>query len=354
VKIIVTGICGFVGAALANEFQERIAGVEICGIDNLIRPGVHVNRQKLLGRGIRVWHGDVRMASDWETLPAADWLIDAAANPSVLAGVDGQTSSRQLLEHNLGGTINALEYCKRHRCGLILISTSRVYSVAAMANLPIRERADAFDLDDTRPLPSGVSPAGLNEEFSTAPPLSLYGNSKLCSELLALEYGQAFGFPVWIDRCGVLAGAGQFGKVDQGIFSYWIHSWQARRPLKYIGFAGSGHQVRDAFHPADLAILLADQMRDSDRTADRVFNLGGGSANSMSLAQLSGWCADRFGSHEVTRDTTPRPYDIPWVLMDSAKAHNVWDWSPKVSIHEALEKIACHAEANPQWLELSL
>ena len=61
-------------------------------------------------------------------------------------------------------------------------------------------------------------------------PLSLYGASKLASETLILEYGECFGFPVWINRCGVLAGAGQFGKADQGIFSFWIHSFKEKIP----------------------------------------------------------------------------------------------------------------------------
>jgi CDP-paratose 2-epimerase len=352
-RIIITGICGFVGAALARSFQEHFAGVELLGLDNFIRPGVHLNRPDLMQRGIRIWHGDVRMASDWETLPPADWLIDAAANPSVLAGVDGQSSSRQLLEHNLVGTINALEYCKRHRCGIVLLSTSRVYSVAALAALPMRENNNAFELNTSNPLPVGATRAGLAEEFSTAPPLSLYGNSKLCSELLALEYSAAFGFPVWINRCGVLAGAGQFGKIDQGIFSYWIHSWHALKQLRYIGFGGSGCQVRDALHPRDLAALLVEQMRHSDRSADRIFNLGGGATNSMSLAQLSEWCIDRFGAHEVVRDTSERPYDIPWAVMDSARASDVWNWSPTTPIHATLNEIADHADTNPHWLELS-
>ena len=172
-RVLITGICGFVGAAVARELQAAIAPIELFGVDNLIRPGSHLNRQELMGRGIRMWHGDIRMASDWECLPRADWLIDAAANPSVLAGVDAQTSSRQLMEHNLGGTLNALEYCKRHHCGLTLLSTSRVYSVAALARLPMVRRDDRFDLNTAYPLPHGISPAGLNEDFSTAPPLSL-------------------------------------------------------------------------------------------------------------------------------------------------------------------------------------
>ena len=62
-------------------------------------------------------------------------MIDCAANPSVLAGVDGQISSRQLMEHNLVGTINLLEYCKKYKAGLILLSTSRVYSANKLSNI---------------------------------------------------------------------------------------------------------------------------------------------------------------------------------------------------------------------------
>ncbi len=167
-----------------------------------------------------------------------------------------------MVEHNLGGTVNVLEYCRSHRAGLILLSTSRVYSIAAQASLPLKADGSGFVLDAASPLPAGVSAAGIDETFSTEPPLSLYGATKRASEQLALEYASAFGFPVWIDRCGVLAGAGQFARPDQGIFSYWIHSWAARRPLKYIGFGGL--QVRDVLHPRDLVPLIARQLAAAD------------------------------------------------------------------------------------------
>src|SRR4051812_22674532 len=110
-KILITGICGFVGGSIARTLRELDSTIEIFGIDNFIRPGSELNRLDLKRRGIKVQHADLRNQSDVDSLPCADYLIDAAANPSVLAGVDGQTSSRQLLEHNLGGTINLLEYC---------------------------------------------------------------------------------------------------------------------------------------------------------------------------------------------------------------------------------------------------
>ena len=235
-KILISGVCGFVGSSLARYFREHNSAIKVAGFDNFIRAGSELNRRDLQARGVQLFHADVRNRSDIEALPAADWVIDAAANASVLAGVDGLTSSRQIIEHNLLGTIQLLEFCKAHRAGFALLSTSRVYSIPPLAALPMRVESDAFALDAGGALPPGVSAVGVREDFSTAAPVSLYGTTKLCSEQLALEYGEAFNLPVWINRCGVLAGAGQFGRADQGILSFWINSWLRRRALKYIGF----------------------------------------------------------------------------------------------------------------------
>jgi len=229
-------------------------------------------------------------------------VIDAAANPSVLAGVDGKTSSRQLIEHNLLGTINLLELCKARQAAFVLLSTSRVYSIPPLANLAVKIENDAFVPDPSaEALPPGLTSAGVDETFSTQAPVSLYGSTKLASEMLALEYGETFGFQVFINRCGVMAGAGQFGRPDQGIFAYWINSHLRRRPLGYIGFDGQGHQVRDCLHPRDLASLVLDQILSSRKfsAADRIINLSGGAESAMSLRQLTAWCDERFGCHEV-------------------------------------------------------
>src|SRR5579875_2020238 len=304
-KILITGICGFVGSRLAMSLSDRISGAEIAGIDNLLRPGSEGNRSALAAKGIRFIHGDLRQRSDIETLPACDWVIDAAANPSVLAGVDGRSSPRQLGEHNLSGTLNLLEYCRERKAGFVLLSTSRVYSVKDLAELPMIERDDAFALDTNQPLPNGVSGSGIAESFSVRQPISLYGATKLASEVMAVEYGLTFDFPVWINRCGVLAGAGQFGTAEQGIFSYWLHAHAARLPLRYIGFGGAGRQIRDAFHPDDLADLVAAQLQRKP-PANAIFNVGGGAENALSLAQLTAWCDARFGAHRPQPDPRPR------------------------------------------------
>jgi CDP-paratose 2-epimerase len=352
-KILLSGICGFVGSNLAHGLLDHDSTLELTGIDNLSRSGSHLNIESLRKRGVKLIHGDLRSASDLESITAADWIIDAAANPSVLAGIDGTTSSRQLIEHNLYGTVNLLELARRHRAGFILLSTSRVYSVKALSDLAVVAGNDRFEPDPGNVLPEGASAHGISENFSTTPPLSLYGSSKLASEYLALEYGETFEFPVWINRCGVLAGAGQFGRADQGIFSFWINAYLRRAPLKYIGFDGAGHQTRDCFHPRDLLPLLQKQMSSAGAGKSRVTNFGGGTENSMSLAQLSKWCADRFGLHQVASDPQPRPFDVPWLVMDSRLAEKNWGWRPAVSLEAILEEIAVHAEAHPHWLEMS-
>ncbi len=348
-KIILTGACGFAGSTIASALLETREGLEIIGVDNLSRPGSELNRIALQKIGVPLRHLDIRSASDISALETADWVIDAAANPSVLAGVSEGATSRQLVEHNLVGTINLLEYCKTHRAGFILLSTSRVYSISALTSLKLVVKDHAY-----RPAAQkirGLTSAGISEAFSTEPPLSLYGVAKRASEQLALEYGNSFGFNVYINRCGVLAGAGQFGKADQGIFSFWIHSYKWKKPLQYIGFGAQGHQVRDILHPRDLVPVLLRQM--TGRPGPSICNFGGGAASSMSLHQLSAWCAARFGSHKVNRGRQKRQFDLPWLVLDSSLAAEQWKWRPQTSRETILEEIARHAEQHPDWLQIS-
>ena len=351
--ILVTGACGFVGSTLIRRWVSH-SSHRIIGLDNLARPGSELNRGELRALGVAVQHADLRLASDLNDLPPADVVIDAAASPSVLGGLDGRTSSRQLIEHNLIGTINMLEYCKSRGAALVLLSTSRVYAIAPLAALPVRPSIDAFELDATVKLPAGTSANGVTEAFPTTPPISLYGAAKLASEQLALEYGSAFRFPVWINRCGVMAGAGQFGRADQGIFTFWIHSWLRRRPLQYIGFDGEGRQVRDCMHPRDLGELIDRQLSaESDTTRPRVVNAGGGVKSARSLAQLSAWCRDRLGPHEVESVLEPRTFDVPWMVLDASAAGAAWQWAPSTTTDEICEEILAHAKMHPEWLAIS-
>lgn len=352
-RVMITGVCGFVGATLATSLLKFRENLEVVGIDNLLRPGSELNRRKLQDFGLRFFHADIRNPSDIDDLPRADLIIDAAANPSVLAGLTGGSGARQLYEHNCYGTVNLLEYCRRHKSCFVMLSTSRVYSIPELCNLPLSISHNRFiPKPDAFQVP-GFSELGILENFSTRPPISLYGATKLASETLAIEYGMTFDFPVWINRCGVLAGAGQFGRPDQGIFSYWINSWQKRLPLKYIGFAGKGLQVRDVMHPVDLVPIILSQLEHPQYQSRTPINISGGVSSSISLAELSLWCENRFGPHQVTAEPNERKFDIPWIVLDNSTAIKTWGWSPNLTKEEIFEEIALHAEMNPNWMNVS-
>lgn len=362
-KYLVTGGCGFVGAALCETIITSVAGAEVTVLDNQRRRGSERNRQRLQQLGIRVVHGDMRLAGDIDDLGRFDWVIDAAAEPSVLAGTaaGGGTSRRQLVEHNLLGTCNLLECAARWNAGVTIVSTSRVYAIRPLAALPLVETvasigagvstAGAFHPDAGRLLPAGVGERGISESFSTTAPISLYGATKLASEALAMEYCHAVDTPLVIDRCGVMAGAGQFGRADQGIFSWWIHSWAAGRRLAYIGFGGRGLQVRDCLHPLDLGDLVVAQMRAARGGEPELVNVSGGVESATSLAQLSAWCAERFGGRDVASSLEDRPYDLPWVVLDHSEVTRRHGWKPSRHTAAIFAEIADHAERNPGWLE---
>ncbi len=248
---------------------------------------------------------------------------------------------------------------------IITLATLNVMGSTISSNSGTREHSDcgihmgrvgfdSFLFDDTKASPPGVSALGLTEDFSTSAPVSLYGATKLASEALALEYGYTYNLPVWINRCGVLAGAGQFGTAEQGIFSYWLHAHAQRRPLGFYGFGGRGLQVRDALHPNDLARIVIRQITDSDLTKPGgIFHVAGGSNNAMSMAQLTAWCDERFGRHPAVSNSANRPFDVPWVIMDSTKARQTFAWEPEMSLPQILNEIAEHVKTHPDWLSVT-
>jgi CDP-paratose 2-epimerase len=311
-----------------------MSGISVFGVDNLSRRGSETSLELLKKNDVGFFHGDIRLASDMAILPKADWVLDCAANPSVLAGtgVGGAASPLSLVENNLYGTVGILEYCRRHRAGLVLMSSSRVYSIEALSAIKFKRTA-------TRLVPAaygtvkGFSAAGVSEQFATTAPVSLYGATKLASETMALEYAGAFSFPLWINRCGVLAGPGQFGRADQGIFSFWAYSHALGRPLKFTGY--NGKQVRDCLSCGDLAELVRLQLLNPDRRAPKIINVGGGVEGSMSLLELDRFCGGYFGSGSRAVDTGEvRPFDIPYYVSDSSLARKHWGWRPTRTAEE--------------------
>ena len=325
-RIVITGGAGFVGSSLALAYRDD--GHEVWTFDNLKRRGSELNLERFKKRGIHFVHGDVRDPSDLAALPATfDVLVDASAEPSVLAGLDGSPS--YLLDTNLGGTLNCLELARQRTKTVIFLSTSRVYSIAPLRELGLEEGPTRLALTTNQQSP-GVSLAGISERFPTHLPRSLYGASKLASELIAQEYAATYGLKMVIDRCGVIAGAGQFGKVDQGVFTLWVANHVFNKPLKYTGFGGQGKQVRDLLHPSDLKRALDLQLSAIDKISGDTFNLGGGNSCSTSLHELTTLCQKVSGrSVPIASEPTSASVDIPFYVSDTAKAEKVFGFRPQ-------------------------
>jgi CDP-paratose 2-epimerase len=345
---------------MALHFVEAMPGVQIYGLDNLTRRGAETSLEPLKRAGVTVLRGDVRMMSDFSPLPDVDWVIDCAANPSVMAGLTTKrgNASRQLMQHNLLGSLNTLEYCRERQAGFVLLSSSRVYSIPALRRIALRETESRFVPVISESHIEGFSSYGIAEEFPTTAPLSLYGATKLASETLALEYGHAFGFPVWINRCGVIGGPGQFGKIDQGILAFWVYSFLLERPLRYISFGGTGKQVRDFVSAEDVADLVLRQLQDPGRAVRNVLNVGGGPEGALSLRELTDICRDYFGSKEwtaspmsVESSDEERPYDIPYYVTDIRRVRKHWQWQPSLGGEALALKLCNWAVAHRDFVE---
>ena len=144
-----------------------------------------------------------------------------------------------------------------------------------------------------------------------------------------IRHGAAFGFPVWVNRCGVIGGPGQLGRIDQGIFSFWIYSCALGRPLQYIGFGGTGRQVRDCILAEDIAELVIRQISKPEKSVPRILNVGGGPDGALSLREIPRICEEEFG-HAIQVGSCPnsRPYDIPYDVTDFRRAQEFLDWRP--------------------------
>lgn len=326
-RVIVTGGAGFVGATLCVMLKQAFADIQVVAFDNLKRRGSELNLPRLRSHGVMFCHGDVRSREDLSETPTFDLLIDCAAEPSVHAGI--AEGPAYVINTNLNGTFHSLEEARRRNASFLLLSTSRVYPIHALNGLPYRETTTRYEWE-RKSLITGAGPDGITEDFPLDGPRSFYGASKLSAELLVQEYTAQYGMPTLINRCGVLAGPWQMGRVDQGVVALWAASHLFGLPLSYRGFAGLGKQVRDVLHVADLFDLLVCQMRHLSAWDGSIFNVGGGRTCSTSLLELTETCRLVTG-RALTIDACPETsaVDIRIYLTDFTKANRVFAWAPQ-------------------------
>jgi CDP-paratose 2-epimerase len=343
-RLLITGGAGFIGASVAVGLAARHTGWEITALDNLHRRGSELNVPRLCEAGVTFAHGDVREREDVFGLGEFDAIIECSAEPSVLAGVG--ESPDYAVKSNLLGAYHCLELARLSGAHLVFLSTSRVYPIAQLRGLRLWEADTRYELSDHQTVP-GASRAGVSEDFPSSGARTLYGATKLAAELLIEEYHELYGVRSVINRCGVVAGPWQMGRVDQGVFTYWMLAHHFRRELRYIGYGGNGKQVRDLLHVHDLVDLIDLQVGDPEGWNGFVGNVGGGRECSLSLRETTQLCVEITGhAVGVIPDASSRAGDVPIYLSDCSRLHARSDWRPHRGSRKILidiyEWIAAH------------
>ena len=336
-KILISGGAGFVGSSLAIGLKKLHSDWQIICLDNLRRRGSELNLSRFKEWGIEFAHGDVRSTDDLDpNVFDIDVIIDCSAEPSVLAGL---SSPQYVLQTNLVGTINILELARKTQASLLFLSTSRVYSIEPLSALNIVESSTRLELAAKQTI-SGISMAGITEDFPLDGYRSLYGTTKLASELLIAEYRQAYGLQAIVNRCGILTGPWQMGKVDQGVVVLWVAAHYFQKTLSYIGYGGTGKQVRDFLHIDDLLRLVNYQLANFASLDGDVLNVGGGRESSLSLLEMTQLCQQVTGNTiNIKSVINERSGDIPIFISDCNRLKQKTQWQPEIKLEKTIEDI---------------
>ncbi len=332
-NILITGGCGFIGSNLAVALRQ--AGHEVVALDNLSRRGSEILLRRVQDAGAAFQHGDIRTPEDLDRLPDdLEVMIECSAEPSVMCGTRG-ADARFLVNNNLGGAVNCLEWARQRQARVLFLSSSRVYPYDAINRLDFEASPNRFVCRAQGP---GVGPAGISPAFPLDGYRSLYGATKLAAELLLREYAAQYDLPALILRCGVVAGPWQLGKVDQGVFTYWLASHYFNKPLKYIGFGGHGLQVRDLLHVDDLADLVQALLPALAAGRGDIYNAGGGPGAALSLRETTDLCRTITDhAFEIGSDLQDRPADVKWYITDNTATTARFGWQPRRDARRILQ-----------------
>ena len=345
-SILITGGAGFVGSSLALHLKSRFPRARVVCLDNLYRRGSELNLPRLQAAGVQFVKGDIRHGTEFPAGPF-EFLIECSAEPSVLAGYG--ESPDYLMETNLMGTYRCLEQARQWQCKTLFLSTSRVYPISVLEQHPWTEQPTRFAWET---IPgAAISEQGVSEACAMTAARSLYGWTKFASESLIEEYRSGFGLRAITNRCSVIAGPWQMGKVDQGVVALWVFRHFFGKPLKYIGYGGTGKQVRDLLHVADLCDLVEEQIAYFDTWEGWLGNVGGGREISASLQELTGICQRVVGrTVPIAAEKENRQADLRLFLADSSKLFSRTLWRPKRNVEKIVADVFEWVRANESEL----
>ena len=336
-KILITGGCGFIGTNLSLHLKKK--GFKVNTIDNLIRNGSKYNSKILKKNNIKNYYLDITDNKRLKKLPKFDLIIDCCAEASV------EVSKKEIdrvFNTNLIGTFNILKKAKKDKSKVIFLSSSRVYSIKDL-NKIINKKLILNRIKIKNKI---------DENFNTSKPKSIYGFTKLASEMLIEEFGYAFKLKYLINRIGVVSGPLQFGKQDQGFVSLWIWRHLIKQKINYIGFGGKGHQIRDVLHIKDLCNLIYLQITKMNKIFNKVFNVGGGRKSYVSLKNLTKICQNITKKKiNISSKSYTSIYDIPYYISNNSKVQKTYKWKPKYTIIDIVKDTYLWLDKNKKILK---
>ena len=322
-RILITGGCGFVGTNLALFLKSK--GFRINSLDNLSRKGSRYNLNLLKEKKIENFNFDIFNFKKIQKLPKYDLIIDCCAEAAVEIS---KKDIDRVVNTNFIGTLNILKKVRKDNSKIIFLSSSRVYPIKEINNI-INKRVIKSKLKITKTF---------GEKDKIQGPKTIYGLSKLSSEMLVEEFSYAFGTKFIINRCGVISGPLQFGKQDQGFVSLWIWSHYKKNKLKYIGYGGLGNQVRDVLHIYDLCELIFLQINKINKINNKMFTVGGSKKSYTSLKQLTKIC-EKITNNKIkfTKVSKTSIYDIPYFITNNNQVTKTYGWKPKRNIYKVVK-----------------
>ena len=332
-RVIVTGGAGFVGSNVADAYLRD--GHRVTVFDSLRRPGTERNLEWLASHGgdrLEVVRGDVRDARLVEDLLSGpvDLVFHFAAQPAVTTSVE---RPREDLEINLLGTFNVIEAIRARRGlpapALFFTSTNKVYG--ALEHRATTETDTRHRFADERLHDRGISES---EPLDFHSP---YGCSKGAADQYARDYSRIYGLPVVVFRMSCIYGQRQFGNEDQGWLAHFLIALATGRRLVIYG---DGKQVRDLLHVDDLVRAFQLAHAHLETTAGRVYNIGGGPENSLSVwAELRHQLEMLAGEVPEPARADWRPGDQPVYVSDTSAARRDFGWAPSIAAPEGIARL---------------
>jgi CDP-paratose 2-epimerase len=332
-KILITGGAGFIGCNLAHHFLNKRDEVTI--YDNLFRKGTEKNIEWLRARhanNLRFVKGDIRDYKNLEIITKnVDVIYHLAAQVAVTTSI---TNPREDFEINVLGTLNVLEAVKAAESNPILIFTSTNKVYGAMENCKVIETISRYE--------HNICHLGVSENH----PLdfySPYGCSKGAADQYVHDYAKIFGLKTVVFRMSCIYGARQFGNEDQGWVAHFIISSLLNRTLTVYG---NGKQVRDILYIDDLIRVFELATINITKAKGEIYNIGGGSENSISLLELITKLEDLLGRKISYTFDKPRPGDQPIYISNIKKAKVDFGWEPRVSKDEGIKRLVDWVQEN--------